>query len=505
MPLVVAVDAGTTGVRALAVGVDGEIVDVAYRELTQHFPSPGLVEHDAAEIWSLVEAALAELVGRLRADRPDDGSIAAIGITNQRETAVAWRRSTGEPAHRAIVWQDRRTARRCEELTEAGHLPTIRQRTGLVLDSYFSATKWEWMLSQGGLQASDDLALGTVDDWVCWNLTGGRLGGVHATDVSNASRTLCYDIRAGSWSDELCDLFGIPTRALGEVRASSGRFGVVSDQVAGGALAGVPVSGIAGDQQAALFGQCCFSPGETKVTYGTGSFVLMNLGARCPEPSDGLLTTIAWRVGTEVTYALEGAIFASGATIQWLRDGLGIIDHAAETGPLAASIATTDGVYLVPAFTGLGSPWWDPGARGTIVGLSRGIGRAHLARAAVEAIAYQTRDVTDQMASVAGRPVSLLRADGGAAAMDLLLQLQADQSRAQVIRPRTTEVTALGAAMLAGLAEGVWASLDDLRSLSPAQASFAPAASQSKADADHAGWLRALERSRGWASLPSGL
>jgi len=503
MPVVVAIDAGTTGVRALAVGLDGQIVDVAYRELTQHFPAPGLVEHDAAEIWGLVEATLTELVGGLRTERADDCSVAAIGITNQRETAVAWDRRTGQPLHRAIVWQDRRTARRCEQLAAAGHLPTIRERTGLVLDSYFSATKWEWMLRQGAVQPSGDLALGTVDDWICWNLTGGVAGGVHATDASNASRTLCYDIRAGQWSEELCDLFGIPASSLGDVRPSSGRFGTVSESVTGGALTGVPLSGIAGDQQAALFGQCCYEPGATKVTYGTGSFVLMNLGGDCPAPSEGLLTTVAWQIGDDLTYALEGAIFASGATIQWLRDGLGIIDQAAETGPLAASVPSSDGAYFVPAFTGLGSPWWDPDARGTIVGLSRGIGRAHLARAAVEAIAYQTRDVTDQMGSAAGRPVSLLRADGGAAAMDFLLQLQADQSRVEVVRPRTTEVTALGAAMLAGLAEGVWESFDDLRTLSPAEVSFQPAAAKSKADADHAGWLRALDRSRGWAT-PNG-
>ncbi|MGD0084627.1 MAG: glycerol kinase [Acidimicrobiales bacterium] len=500
MPVVVAIDAGTTGVRALAVGPDGEIIDLAYRALTQHFPAPGLVEHDATEIWDLVEATLTELVGRLQTERPDDCSVAAIGITNQRETAVAWHRRTARPLHRAIVWQDRRTARRCQELAAAGHLPTIRERTGLVLDSYFSATKWEWMLQEGGVERSAELAFGTVDDWVCWNLTGGPDGGVHATDASNASRTLCYDIQEGGWSAELCDLFGIPTTSLGEVRPSSGRFGTVSDLVAGGILTGVPLSGIAGDQQAALFGQCCFSPGATKVTYGTGSFVLMNLGGDVGAPSEGLLTTVAWQLGDDLTYALEGAIFASGATVQWLRDGLGIIAHAAETGPLAASIPSNEGVYLVPAFTGLGSPWWDPDARGTIVGLSRGIGRAHLARAAVEAIAYQTRDVLDQMGSAGGRPVSLLRADGGAAAMDFLLQLQADQSRVEVVRPRTTEVTALGAAMLAGLAEGVWGTLDDLRALSPAEASFAPVATKAKADADHAGWLRALERSRGWAS-----
>jgi glycerol kinase len=501
MAVVIAIDAGTTGVRALAVALDGRIAGGSYRELTQYFPAPGLVEHDAAEIWNLVETTLAELLGHLSwGDRKE--TVAAVGITNQRETALAWDRRTGRPLHRAIVWQDRRTARRCEELEAEGHLPVVRETTGLVLDSYFSATKWAWMLNEGGVSAGDDVALGTVDDWICWNLTGGPAGGLHATDVSNASRTLCYDIRHGRWSEELCQIMGVPIGALGEVQASSGRFGIVSPEAAGGALAGVPLSGIAGDQQAALFGQSCFEPGMTKVTYGTGSFVLMNLGGRCPPPKTGLLTTVAWQIGDDVTYALEGAVFASGATIQWLRDGLGIIAEAAETGALAASLKSNDGVYLVPAFTGLGSPWWDPDARAAVIGLTRGTGRAHLARAAVEAMAYQTRDVLDVMADAGGHPVTILRADGGAAAMDLLLQLQADQSRVTVVRPRTTEVTALGAAMLAGLAEGVWASLDDLRSLSAAEASFEPVVSAATADRDHEGWLAALGRSRGLTATP---
>jgi glycerol kinase len=504
MPVVVAIDAGTTGVRSLAVGLDGQVVAVSYRELTQYFPAPGLVEHDAAEIWQLVETTLVELLEGLAAGGKD-ATVAAIGMTNQRETAIAWDRRTGKALHRAIVWQDRRTARRCEELEAAGHLPFVRETTGLVLDSYFSGTKWAWMLDEGGIDAakSPHLALGTVDDWICWNLTGGPEGGVHATDVSNASRTLCYDIRNRCWSEELCQLLGVPIRALGDVLPSSGRFGLVNNEVAGGAAANVPLSGIAGDQQAALFGHCCFEPGMTKVTFGTGSFVLMNLGGSCPPPTPGLLTTVAWQIGDDVTYALEGAVFASGATIQWLRDGLGIITQAADTGPLASSLDTNDGVYLVPAFTGLGSPWWDPDARATVVGLTRGTGRAHLARAAVEAMAYQTRDVLDVMSAAGGHPVKLLRADGGAAAMDLLLQLQADQCRVTVVRPRTTEVTALGAAMLAGLAEGVWGSIDDLRSLSRAEATFEPVASVAKADRDHAGWLRALERSRSLAVTSS--
>jgi glycerol kinase len=493
----IAIDAGTTGVRALAISEAGEVLDVSYRELTQHFPRPGLVEHDAAEIWSLVEITLLELLAKLAA-REAHPAIAAVAITNQRETAVAWDLSSGRPLHRAIVWQDRRTAERCAELDQAGHLPFVRERTGLVLDSYFSATKWQWMLDHGGVERGPNLALGTVDDWICWRLTGGPGRGRHATDPSNASRTLCYDIAAHSWSGELCELFGVPAESLGEVLPSSGRFGTVSADVAGGLLTGVPVSGVAGDQQAALFGQCCVEPGMTKVTYGTGSFVLMNLGESCPPPAEGLLTTVAWQLGETLTYALEGAVFASGSTIQWLRDGLGIITHAGETEALAASLSSNEGVYIVPAFTGLGSPWWDPHARGLVLGLTRGTGRAHLARASVEAMAYQTRDVLDRMATVAGRRVSLLRTDGGACVMDLLLQLQADQSSVDVVRPANPEVSALGAAMLAGLAEGVWSSAEELRALSPPTAEFQPRASRARVESDHAGWLRALERSRSW-------
>ena len=502
--MVIAVDAGTSGVRALAFDEHCQVVASSYRELPQYFPAPGLVEHDAAEIWDLVQTTLAEICTRL-ADR--DLTPAAIGIANQRETAVAWDRSSGRPLHRAIVWQDRRTAGRCAELEASGHLGRVRERTGLVLDPYFSATKWSWMLSHGGVERTASLALGTVDDWICWNLTGGAHSGAHVTDPSNASRTLCYDIEHRGWSAELCDLFDVPLEALGEVRPSACRYGVVAAGVAGDMLGGVPVSGIAGDQQAALFGHGCYSPGDTKVTYGTGSFLLMNLGGKAPPPPEGLLTTVAWDLGEHATpggsggfsYALEGAIFSSGATIQWLRDGLGLIDAAAETGPLAAEIPDNDGVYLIPAFVGLGSPWWDPDARGTIVGITRGTGRAHFARAALEAIAYQCRDVLEAMAQVAGRSPSRLRADGGAAAMDLLLQFQADQCGVTVTRPRSREVTALGAAMLAGLAEGVWGSLEDLENLTSGDGElFEPSPRRGRADADYAGWQGALGRARHW-------
>jgi glycerol kinase len=505
--LVIAIDAGTTGVRALAVDENCEVVATSYRELPQHFPAPGLVEHDAAEIWALVEANLVELHATL-AER--SLSIAAVGIANQRETAVAWDRSTGEPCHRAIVWQDRRTAQKCADLTEEGLLPLVRERTGLVLDPYFSATKWSWMLEHGGVEPSRSLALGTVDDWLCWNLTGGSRKGVHVTDPSNASRTLCYDIVLRSWSAELCEMLGVPIDALGEVHPSACRYGTVSDDVAGGRLKGVPVSGIAGDQQAALFGHGCHLPGETKVTYGTGSFVLLNIGARIAPPTEGLLTTVAWDLGDHApagaadgfTFALEGAVFSSGATIQWLRDGLGLIEAAAEVGALAAQIPDNGGVFLVPAFAGLGSPWWDAGARGTIVGISKGTGRAHLARAAVEAIAYRCRDVLEAMGRAAGKSPSLLRVDGGAATMDLLLQFQADQCAVPVVRPRSTEITALGVAMLAGLAEGVWG-FEELRALRVGDEVFEPASRRGRADVDYAAWLAALGRARHWERTSS--
>jgi glycerol kinase len=485
--VVIALDAGTTGVRAFAVDEDGAPVGYRYQEFTQHFPRPGWVEHDAGEIWDAVVAVTGQLLAQL--DQP----VAAFGITDQRETVVAWDRRSGQPLHRAIVWQDRRTAGRCDRLADEGALPSVRATTGLVLDPYFSATKFEWLLTDGGVAAGPDLALGTIDAWLLWKLTGGA---VHATEPSNASRTMLFDIRALDWSAELCERFGVPMEALPEVRPSSGRFGVTDP--AAGLPGGIPVSGVAGDQQAALFGQACFEPGMTKNTYGTGSFVLMNVGLACPEPVEGLLTTVAWQLGDEATYAYEGAIFSTGSAIQWLRDGLGIIGDAAETGPLAASVDSTDGVVMVPAFTGLGSPWWDPYARGTVVGITRGTGRAHLARAVVEAMAFQTRDVVAAMVAASGHDVTALRADGGASVMDLLLQLQADQLQVPVARPRVQETTALGAAYLAGLAEGVWSSLDEVAAQWAVDVAVAPATSAAAADALHARWLDAVERSRRW-------
>lgn len=490
MAVVVAIDAGTTGVRSRAVFPDGRPTVSAYREFGQHFPQPGWVEHDAAEIWQAVRETLNEVIETVGA-----GSVAAIGITNQRETVVAWDRRTGEPLCRAIVWQDRRTADRCEQLTAQGLLPVVRERTGLVLDPYFSATKMEWMLRHGGVTATDDLALGTVDSWILWNLTGGH---VFATDPSNASRTMLFDITQLQWDDELCGIFGVPTSALADVRPSSGRFGLTDAR--SGVPAGIPISGIAGDQQAALFGQACLHAGMAKNTYGTGSFVLMNVGSTCPPPSEGMLTTVAWTLSDGSTaYALEGAIFVTGAAVQWLRDGLGLIGSASEIGPLAASVPDTNGAYVVPALTGLGSPWWDPYARGTIVGISRGVSRAHLARAVVESMAYQTRDAVEAMSRAAGTPLSALRVDGGAAVMDLLLQLQADQLGVPVQRPVDSETTALGAAFLAGLAEGVWPSLASIEAAWSLDIEFAPATDRTFPDIFHSEWLRAVERSRNWA------
>jgi glycerol kinase len=488
---VIAIDAGTTGVRSRAVFADGRPAVAAYREFAQHYPEPGWVEHDATEIWSVAADTLRQVV-----DEVGRSNVAAIGITNQRETVLAWNRSTGTPYGTAIVWQDRRTAARCDELNAAGHLPLIRERTGLVLDPYFSGTKAAWLLEHRDIPVDADLAIGTIDSWIVWNLTGGRR---FVTDVTNASRTMLCDIRSCSWDPELCELIGVPIEALPEIVPSSGRIGTTAPEC--GVPEGIPISGIAGDQQAALFGQACTSPGMAKNTYGTGSFVLLNVGQTCPLPAEGMLTTVAWRLadGT-TTYALEGSIFITGAAIQWLRDGLQIIDDAAEVGPLAESVADTGGVYVVPAFTGLGSPWWDPYARGAILGITRGTGRAELARAVVESMAYQTRDVVDAMTSASGTPLVEVRVDGGASVMDLLCQFQADQLGVTVQRPVDQETTALGAAYLAGLAEGVWATVDDVGDQWRLEAEFDPDDDRTAADALHALWLRAVERSRHWVS-----
>ncbi|HVL88971.1 MAG TPA: glycerol kinase GlpK [Actinomycetota bacterium] len=490
MARILAIDGGTTGVTALIVGDDASVVAKGYREFPQHFPRPGWVEHDAGQIWEATQAAVADALAQAGIEA---SGLAAIGITNQRETTVLWERSTLKPVSNAIVWQDRRTARRCDELRDRE--PAIRARTGLVLDAYFSATKIHWMMENvDGVRAAarrGDLAFGTIDSWLVAKLTGGA---VHATDPSNASRTLLYNIYERDWDDELLDIFGVPRSLLPEVLPSSGRFGTTDPGSFFGAA--IPVAGIAGDQQSALFGQACFEPGMTKNTYGTGSFVLMNTGTTAPPPPDGLLVTVAWGLGGETFYAMEGSIFVTGAAIQWLRDGLGIIESASETGPLAESVPDNGGVYFVPALTGLGSPWWDPYARGTIVGITRGSTRAHLARAAVEAMAYQTRDVVETMMAKGGVELSELRVDGGASVMDLLCRFQADQLGVVVRRPASFETTGLGAAFLAGLAEGVWASTADIGSLWRVDAEFMPRDPDPRG---YAGWQRAVERARDWA------
>ena len=493
-PYVLAIDAGTTGVRCRAVFQDDRPSISSYQEFTQYFPEPGWVEHDAEEIWRAVVATFNDVVKQAGLPR-------AIGITNQRETVVAWNRRTGEMYGRAIVWQDRRTAQHCQDLDHAGHLATVRALTGLVLDPYFSGTKMSWML-QHGVPRSPDLALATIDTWLLWKLTDGV---VFATDPSNASRTMLFDITTLTWSPTMSEILGVPLEYLAEVRPSSGRFGITATSEL---PLGIAISGIAGDQQAALFGQACFDNGMAKNTYGTGSFILMNVGDSCPPASQGLLTTVAWSIknsdGTVTTaYALEGAIFVTGAAVQWLRDALGIITSSEEIGPLAESVADNGGIFVVPAFTGLGSPWWDPYARGTVVGITRGTTRAHIARAVVEAMALQTRDAIEAMSTASGQTIAELRVDGGASVMNLLLDIQADQLGIPVRRPVDQETTALGAAFLAGLAENVWPSLDALRSRWKTDLLVIPhdveSGERKAADILHATWLRAVQRSLQWA------
>ena len=484
MGVVLAIDAGTTGVRTRAVFDDGQKSFSAYREFTQYFPQPGWVEHDAAEIWTAVVATLSDVVSQLK--QP----VSAIGITNQRETVVAWDRRTSEPCARAIVWQDRRTAQRCSDLEP--HLETVRRVTGLVLDPYFSGTKAAWLIEHEQLAPIEHLCIGTIDSWLVWKLTAGN---AFVTDPSNASRTMLFDINTMQWSQEMCDLLHVPLSVLPQVQPSSGRYGVTTDVA--GVPNGIPISGIAGDQQAALFGQACTSVGMAKNTYGTGSFILLNVGTTCPAPSEGMLTTVAWDLGDgKPVYALEGAIFVTGAAVQWLRDGLGIISTSAEVGALAESVPDSGGVFVVPAFTGLGSPWWDPYARGTIVGITRGTTRAHIARAVVDAMVYQTQDAIAAMTSAGGVALAELRVDGGASVMDAMLQRQANALGVPVLRPTDHETTALGAAYLAGLAEGVWANLDEIGSMWTLDRRFEP----STPDASHETWLRAVERSRHWAT-----
>jgi glycerol kinase len=479
-----AIDQGTTGTTCLVFDGDGTIAGRAYSEFEQHFPRPGWVEHDPTEIWEVTLRVAMEAIADAGVRGTD---LDAVGITNQRETVVAWDPATGEPVHRALVWQDRRTAGRCDELREAGHEALVRERTGLVIDPYFSGTKIEWLLQN--VEAARGAAFGTIDSWLAYKLTGR-----HVTDFSNASRTMLFDIRRLSWDPELCELLGVETASLPEPLPSSHVYGRTS------AFGGeVPVAGIAGDQQAALFGQACRRPGMAKCTYGTGSFVLLNTGTEAPRPGEGLLTTVAWGLGERTDYALEAAVFVSGAAVQWLRDGLGIIESAPASEGLARSIPDNEGVYFVPALTGLGSPHWDPYARGTIVGLTRGSGRAHLARAALEAIAYQTVDAVRAQEAAAGGSLEILKADGGAVSNRWLMQFQADLLDAPVVVPEIAETTALGAAYLAGIAAGVWDESSPEEMWREA-ARYEPSITDDRRAALLDGWRRAVERAKGWAT-----
>jgi glycerol kinase len=482
--MILAIDQGTTGTTCLVFDGEGRIAGRGYAEFEQHFPRPGWVEHDAGEIWEVTRRVALDAIA---AAGIAGGELDAIGIANQRETVVAWDPATGEPLHRALVWQDRRTAARCDELRAEGRERLVRERTGLVIDPYFSATKIEWLLRNA--EGVERAVFGTVDSWLLFKLTGR-----HATDYTNASRTMLFDIHRLAWDEELCAMVGVDPARLPEPLPPAHVYGTTAEF--GGE---VPVAGLAGDQQAALFGQACLAPGSAKNTYGTGSFVLLNTGAEAPEPGGGLLTTVACGYGEGAAYALEASIFVTGAAVQWLRDGLGIVAEAGESEALAASLDGNDGVYFVPALTGLGSPHWDPHARGTIVGLTRGSGRAHLARAALEAIAYQTVDAVRAEEVASGARLSELKADGGATANRWLMQFQADVLGAPVIVPEIAETTALGAAYLAGIATGRW-SAAQVGEMWREAARYEPRMGEDERKSLLSDWRRALERSRGWAA-----
>ncbi|MSM38176.1 MAG: glycerol kinase GlpK [Geobacter sp.] len=493
MNYILALDQGTTSSRAIIFDCAGTIKSVAQREFQQIFPQPGWVEHDAWEIWATQVGVAAEAISRVGLSPRD---IAAIGITNQRETTLLWDKKTGEPVYNAIVWQDRRTAGICERLKADGLEALFRGKTGLVLDAYFSGTKLSWLLENvPGVRAraeSGELAFGTVDSWLVWNLTGGRL---HITDASNASRTLLFNINTLEWDAELLQLLGIPGEVLPQVVDSSAVYG---ETVGNLFAANIPIAGIAGDQQAALFGQACGSPGMAKNTYGTGCFMLMHTGDRPVTSRCNLLSTIAWKIAGRVEYALEGSVFIAGAGVQWLRDGLGIIRHSGEVESLAASVPDNGGVYLVPAFTGLGAPHWDPYARGTIVGITRGTTAAHIARATLESIAFQAADLLSVMESDAGANLTELRVDGGATVNTLLMQFQADLLGVPVVRSKINETTALGAAYLAGLAVGVWKDRDEIAMFWQKDRAFFPKMGRDRVAKLRRQWSRALERARGW-------
>ncbi len=486
-----AIDQGTTGSTVVVLGTDGALLAKANHEFPQHFPEgkSGWVEHEPEEIWASVTKSLAAALAEAGVDGAD---CAGIGITNQRETTIVWERATGRPVHRAIVWQDRRTAPRCAELREAGHEPTFRRRTGLVLDSYFSGTKVEWILDhvEGARARAAELAFGTVDSYLVWRLSGGA---VHVTDVTNASRTLLYDIRRGAWDEELCGILRVPQAMLPEVRSSSEVY--ATTRGVPGLPDGIPIAGIAGDQQAALFGQTCFAVGEAKCTYGTGAFVLVNTGTTPVESDNGLLTTVAWKIGDETVYALEGSAFIAGAAVQWLRDGLGIIESSGEIEALARQVSSSGGVVFVPALVGLGAPHWDPDARGLICGIGRDTTRAHIARATLEGIAFSVADLVRAM-QADGAALARLRVDGGASQNDLLMQFQADLLGVAADRPASVETTALGAAYLAGLAVGVFGGLDAVVGAHRVEKTYAPSMDGPTRSGHLDRWARAVERTR---------
>jgi glycerol kinase len=490
---ILALDQGTTSSRAIVFDHNGLPVAVAQKEFTQYYPKPGWVEHDADEIWSTQAGVALEAITKAGLESTN---IAAIGITNQRETTVVWNRKTGKPVHNAIVWQDRRTADFCDQLKSEGQSRMILEKTGLIIDAYFSATKVRWILDnvKGARKMAEDgeLAFGTVDSWLVWNLTRGRM---HITDVSNASRTMLFNIHSLRWDEELLKVFNIPSSMLPEVRSSSEVYG----KTAGHFASSIPVAGIAGDQQAALFGQMCIDPGMVKNTYGTGCFMMMNIGNKPIESKSKLLTTVAWKIGNETQYALEGSIFIAGAVVQWLRDGLGIIKKSVDIEKLAARVKDSEGVYFVPAFAGLGAPHWNQHARGTMVGLTRGSTSAHIARAALDSIAYQTLEVLLAMQKDSGIDIRELRVDGGATVNNQLMQFQSDLLQAKVVRPKITETTALGAAYLAGLAVNYWSDIKEVRQQWQMDRTFSP---QIEAGDTHSlikGWHRAVNASKAWA------
>ena len=492
---VMAIDQGTTGTRVIFFDRAGTVRGAAYREIRQIFPRPGWVEHDPGEIWQTVIDCSA---GAMSAGGIEAGEIASVGITNQRETTVLWDSETGEPVHNAIVWQCRRTAPMCEELKSAGHGPAVSEKTGLVIDAYFSATKIRWVLDNvpeaRELAGRGRLRMGTIDTWIIWNLTG---GGAHLTDYSNGSRTMLLNVHTLDWDDDLLEMTGVPRSVMPGLVPSSG---VMAKTDPGGFLgAEVPIAGDAGDQQAATFGQTCFRPGMAKSTFGTALGLMMNIGGGFKASEHGLTTDILWHLGTEPTYSFEGLVFIGGAVVQWLRDGLRIIDDAAESSEMALKVPDTGGVYIVPAFTGLSTPYWDMYARGTIVGITRGTSREHLARAALESMAYQARDVLGAMEADSGERAESLRVDGGATASDFLMQFQADVLGVPVERPAVTEMTALGAAYLAGLGVGFWEGTDELESHWKLDRAFEPAMPEERREELYAGWKRAVERSLGWA------